>query len=224
MTLENFHPEKPKPKIYLPEVRAIINSIKYLRDKEKELTGKGDKKDTLHHSQRVANLGYLLAKHQKFSDEETNFFVETCLLHDIGKMQVPVKYLTRASGKFGSKDRKVLTHHPDWGYSILKDEGRSPRVYNPVYYHHEYQEQSYPDTKAKVLKRMENTEDIDFDNARLLAMADVFDRRIFGSSNIPPQLPEQAEEKLKEQFDQPGDAEIIAFLFLQCEEIKNLNI
>lgn len=223
MTLETFNPEKAKPKIYLPEVRATINSIKYLRDKEKELTGKGDKKDTLHHSQRVANLGYLLAKNQKFSEEKINFFVETCLLHDIGKMQIPVKYLTKRADKFGPKDLKVVRHHADWGYSILKEEGRSPRVYNPVYYHHEYQDQPYPETKAKVLRRMNDTEDIDFDNARFLAMIDVFDRRVFGSSNIPPMVPEQAKERLKEQFNQPGDEKVINFLFDQYETIKGLS-
>ena len=58
----------------------------------------------------------------------------------------------------------------------------------------------------------------------MLAMVDVFDRLVFGGTNIPPMKHDQAEEKLKEQFDQPGDEEVIEFLFSQCEKIKNLNI
>ncbi len=69
-------------------------------------------------------------------------------------------------------------------------------------------------------------EDIDIDNARLLAMLDVFDTRVFGRpyAKIEPQPRDEAEEKLKAQFDQPGDEEIINFLFSQYEEIRNLNI
>lgn len=220
MTLEDFHPEKPKPKIYLPEVRTIIENDKFLISGQKVLAGMSAKKDTLRHSQRMTNLGYLLAKHRSFSEEEIKIFIETCLLHDIGKAEIPQKYLSKTTGKFGPKDLKIVGVHAYRGYACLKKKERSPRVYNPVLLHHEFQENPYP----AIGVQFKGIEDIDVDNARLLAMMDVFDRRIFGSSNIPPQPPEQAEEKLKEQFDQPGDAEIIAFLFLQCEKIKNLNI
>ncbi|MFH0929954.1 MAG: HD domain-containing protein [Candidatus Moraniibacteriota bacterium] len=233
MTLEDFNPEKSKPKIYLPEVRAIIEIINnegddeskdFLKKREKDLAGMSAKKDTLRHSQRMTNLGYLLAKERNFSEEEIKFFVEICLLHDIGKIQLPQKYLARPFGKFSAKDFEVVRKHSIQGYAHLKQEKRSPRVYNPILIHHEFQEQPYPDTKASVLKLIENIEDIDVDNARLLAMIDVFDRRVFGSSNIPPQPRDQAEEELKKQFDQPGDEEVINFLFDQYEKIKNLNI
>jgi HD-GYP domain-containing protein (c-di-GMP phosphodiesterase class II) len=229
MTLEDFNSEKSKPKIYLPEVRAVIESINsesedFLKKRQKDLAGMSAKKDTLRHSQRITNLGYLLAKERNFSEEEIKFFVEICLLHDLGKIQLPQKYLARPFGKFSAKDLEVVRKHSIQGYAHLKQEKRSPRVYNPILIHHEFQEQPYPDTKASVLKLMENMEDIDVDNARLLAIIDVFDRRVFGSSNIPPLPREQAEKELKKQFDQPGDEEVINFLFLQYEEIRNLNI
>jgi HD-GYP domain-containing protein (c-di-GMP phosphodiesterase class II) len=225
MTLENFNPEKSKSKIYLPKVRAIIESdpAGFLKKREKDLAGMSAKKDTLRHSQRMTNLGYLLAKERNFSEEAIKIFVEICLLHDIGKIQLPQKYLARPFGKFSAKDLEVVRKHSIQGYAHLKQEKRSPRVYNPILIHHEFQEQPYPDTKAYVLKLMENMEDIDVDNARLLAMLDVFDRRVFGSSNIPPQSREQAKEKLKEQFNQPGDEEVINFLFDQYEKIKELS-
>lgn len=219
MTLEDFNPEKPRSKIYLPEVRAIIESDKFLRDGQKDLAGMSAKKDTLRHCQRMTNLGYLLAKHRNFSEEEIKIFVEICLLHDIGKTEIPQKYLSKITGKFGPKDLKIVGVHAYRGYAYLKNRGRSPRVYNPVLLHHEFQENPYP----AIGIQFKGIEDIDVDNARLLAMLDVFDRRIFGSSNIPPQPREQAEEKLKEQFNQPGDEEVINFLFSQYEKIKELS-
>ena len=47
MFMEVFNPEKAKPKIYLPEVREIIDSSEpkdYLKKKEKELASMSEKK------------------------------------------------------------------------------------------------------------------------------------------------------------------------------------
>jgi len=219
MTLEDFNLEKSRPKTYLPEVRAIIESDKFLISGQKVLAGMSAKKDTLRHSQRMTNLGYTLARHRNFSEEEIKIFIETCLLHDIGKAEIPQKYLSKTTGKFGPKDLKIVGVHAYRGYACLKNRERSPRVYNPVLLHHEFQENPYP----AIGVQFKDIEDIDVDNARLLAMLDVFDRRVFGSSNIPPLSRDQAEEKLNEQFNQPGDEEVINFLFDQYETIKELS-
>lgn len=226
MTLEDFNPEKPKPKIYLPEVRTIIDIINsesedFLKKREKDLAGMSAKKDTLRHSQRITNLGYLFARHHNFSEEEINLFVETCLLHDIGKTELPQKYLSRTTEKFGQKDLKIVGKHAFGGYIYLKHERRSPRVYLPILLHHQYQKKSYP----AIGIQFKEIEDVDVDNSRLLAMLDVFDVYAFGRplSKTDPLPREQAEEKLKEQFDQPGDEEVIDFLFDQYETIKELS-
>lgn len=224
--MEIFNPEKARPKTYLPEVKAIIDSdpTGFLRRGEKLLASMSEKKDTLRHSQRMTNLGYLLAKKKNFSDEEIKYFVEACFLHDIGKTELPKRHLNPPK-KFEPKDLKVVKEHAIKGHGYLKQEGRSPRVYNAVLVHHEFQEDPYPDTKAAVLRRMEDMEDVDVDNGRLLAMIDVFDTRVFGRaySKLSPLSPKEAKDKLNFQFDQPGDAEIIEFLFDQYETIKSLS-
>ena len=77
--MEIFNPEKPKKKRYLPEVQAIIEIINnegkgknkdFLKQREKDLASMSEKKETLRHSQRMTNLGYLLARKKIFSDEE----------------------------------------------------------------------------------------------------------------------------------------------------------
>lgn len=230
--MEMYDLEKPKPKIYLPEVRAIIlgDPDDFLRKREKDLAAEPDKKDLLRHSQRTANFSYLLAKERCMLDEETRFFVEAGLEHDIGKIKIPAKYLTRPTEKFTLRDLKVIQMHPEWGYKYLKKEGRSPYVYFPTLLHHEFQdERSYPPTPRLLKKLGEIEENINvdtiIDNSRLLAILDVFDTYAFGRAyvNIKPIPLEQAEEKLKGQFNQPEDEEIIDFLMKQYETIKELS-
>ena len=84
--MEIPNPEKPKPKIYLPEVRKIIESDIFLKWGLRQLEGINDEGDTLRHSQRITNLNYLLAKHFKYSEEDTELAVQAGLLHDIGKI------------------------------------------------------------------------------------------------------------------------------------------
>jgi len=213
------NPEKHKLEIYLPEVRAIIEKDRFLLDGQKALASMSDKRDTLHHSERMTNLGYLLAKQRNFSEEETKLFVEICLLHDIGKTEVSQKHLTKPFGKFGPKDLEAVKKHPRYGYSYLKHEDRSPRVYNPVLLHHQFQPKPYP----KIGIEFQKMEDIDVDNARFLAMLDVFDTRVFGRpyAKIEPQPRDEAERELKKQFDQPGDEGVIDFLFLHSKEIRS---
>jgi|GEM_PF-2887021 len=221
--METYNPEKTKQRTYLPELKAIIERNEFLLLGQKELAEMGDKKDTLRHSQRMTNLGYLLAKRQNFSEGEIKFFVEACLLHDIGKIEVPLRYLTRPTKKFSPKDMQVIKKHPRRGYEILKHSKRSPRVYYPVLLHHQFQEKPYPETNARTLKNLSDVEDVDVDNARLLAMVDVFDRCAFGAKNIEPLPLDQIKPALMKQFNQKSDEEIIDFLISHRETIKNLN-
>lgn len=233
MTLEDFNPEKSRSKIYLPEVRAIIEVINnesedFLKKREKDLASMADKKDTLYHSRRTTNLGYLLAKERKFSEEGNKLFVETCFSHDVGKLKLPIRSITKPSSKFELKDLKKIEKHSILGYLYLKQEKRSPRVYNPILIHHEFQKRPYPDTKASMLRILGAMEDIDVDNGRLLAILDNFETSAFGRSytNIKPMSSlDRVKEWIQVEagFNQAGDEEIIDFLCSQYETIKELN-
>lgn len=220
--MEGRHHEQPSPKIYFPEVRAIIDGDKtnFLNDRLKDLTGLEDKKDTLHHSQRITNLGYLLYNHLNITSVSIEQFVEICLLHDIGKKDIPSKHLTRQFAKFAEKDMNVIRQHPRFGYTLLKNARRSPRVYNAVLLHHQFQPKPYP----KIGAEFREIESCDVDNARLLSILDVFDTCAFGRPyvDIKPLSMEGVRKALASQFNQSGDEEIIDFLCLQYEKIKDL--
>lgn len=222
--MEMHKPERRQA--FLDPVREIIESDDFLKRGQKELAGISDKKDTLRHSQRIANCGYMLFEQFAGADnplrKEMGLAVETCLLHDIGKTEVPSKYLTRPYGKFGPKDLRVVSEHAYRGYVYLKHKNRSPRVYYPVLLHHEFQKHDYP----ALGKELQEMKEVDIDNGRFLAILDVFDVYAFGRphAKIAPLPPEQAKERLLEQFDLLEDEEIIIFLQSKIEEIKKLGI
>jgi len=233
--MEIYRPEKFKSSAYLPEVQAVLAAVierdknnpeakNFLPNSLKIISDLSDKKDTLRHSQRMTNLGYLLAKKLNFSKEEVEFFVEACLLHDVGKKDIAWKHRARLSEKFSKVDRREMKKHPKYSYQYLRWAGRSPRVYYPVYLHHAFQEDPYPETKADFLKSLDGLEDKDVDNARLLAMLDVFDIMAFGRPyvRISPIPLEDARQKLAELFGEAGDGEMIEFLVGQYERIREL--
>lgn len=174
----------------------------------------------------MANLGFLLAKKLDYSDEESRLFVEACLLHDIGKTKLPRRYLGKPSKKFSEKDFNVIREHSRLGYKYLKDEGRSPRVYNPVLIHHEFQKRSYPETSGSIIRILGAMDDIDIDNGRLLAIIDNFDTQAFGRAyvDIEPSSLDKVKKWIQVEagFNQAGDEEIINFLCDQYEAVKGL--
>jgi hypothetical protein len=214
--------------LYSPEVRQMIGRSTFLLSCQKMLADIGDKNETLHHSQRAANCCFLLAKHCGLPEEQAGWFTVAGLVHDIGKAKLPLKHLARLYTKFSVRDRKILKLHPKLGYIFLKHEMRkkedSFRVYNPVFAHHLYQKDSYPDTKGTVLRILGTFDDLDFDNARRLAMVDVADTCLFGrpSINMCPSPPDQVRKILIEQFQTPEDKSLIDFLISQYPSIKNL--
>ncbi len=211
--------EQPKPKIYLPEVREFIVNDSFLKWGIEQLKEIDDDGNTLRHSQRITNLGYRLAKKLNFSEEKEYDFLEACLLHDIGKISTPASILMKPHDEFTDEDMEVVRKHPREGKEILEMQGRSPRVCNAVLLHHEFQKKSYPALGAEYRE----IEDIDVDNARLLAMLDVFDTVVFGRQNIEPVPEEMRKITWMKQFDQKGDEEIIDFFLSQYETINNLS-
>lgn len=213
--------------IYFPEVRLWIGHSSFLLLCQKMLADIGDKGDTLHHSQRAANFGFLFAKHCGLPEQQTKWLSVAGLVHDIGKTKIPLKHLFKLYAKFGVRDRKILKLHPRLGYIFLKHEMRkedSSRVYNPVFAHHMHQKDPYPDTKGSVLRILGTFDDLDLDNSRRLAMVDVADTLLFGrpSINMYPVSPDQARKILLEQFQAPREEELIDFLISQYVIIKNL--
>ena len=134
----------------------------------KSLAAAIDAKDpyTRGHSERVTRFSILIARELGL-DDKTQRDVQLCgLLHDVGKIGVPISIL-RKKDKLTDEDWKHIRRHPVLGAEIISPITQLKELVRNVRYHHErYDGKGYPDN----LKG----EDIPL-ISRILAVADTFD-------------------------------------------------
>jgi len=145
------------------------------------------------HSERVAEYAVSLAKAAgKVKTSDLNHFYYACLLHDIGKVNIPDSILTK-SGKLTVEEYEVIKTHPVVGAKAIEDvEGIADNI-AVVYHHHErWDGKGYPDGLVG-----EETPLV----ARITAIADAFDA-MTSTRSYRPALP--FEEAYKRVLDGSG--------------------
>lgn len=100
---------------------------------------------TARHCMAVAGLAANWAQKLKFSQDDQIHFTQAALLHDIGKIVVPLEILDKPS-KLTDEERAIINRHPEEGLKIIeKNLQVSDMVKDVVYSHHEYLDGSgYP--------------------------------------------------------------------------------
>ena len=118
------------------------------------------------HSERVARLGYELARILGISDTACQEIYLAGLLHDLGKIGIPDHILHKA-GALTDEEFAVIKQHPEIGHRIIEQLGKLHFVLPGVLYHHErWDGKGYPHgLKQESIPLM----------ARILAVADSFD-------------------------------------------------
>ena len=132
------------------------------------LTASIDAKDkyTRGHSQRVALLTAQLAEKAGLDADQVDRFRIAGLVHDIGKIGVSERVLTKRGGLTSSEFAEIQKH-PEIGATILKDIPQMEDILGGVLHHHEkYSGGGYPHGIAG--------NDIPL-VARMIALADTFD-------------------------------------------------
>ena len=89
------------------------------------------------HSERVAKYSEMIARQMKLSEDKVELIKYAALLHDVGKIGVAKKILSKPSQLSEDEYRKVQ-EHPDLGASILKDVEFLKDVMPAIQYHHEH--------------------------------------------------------------------------------------
>lgn len=121
---------------------------------------------TLGHCERVADYACALARAAKIDEASLFWFRVGALLHDVGKIVVPIDVLNKP-GKLSSEERALMERHPEAGVELLKDVEFPWDVLPMVRSHHErWDGRGYPDRL---------TADAIPLHARILTLADVFD-------------------------------------------------
>ena len=153
-TIENVRLNQKVADGYKSTIKALAASI--------------DAKDpyTHGHSQRVTEYALLAAISLSMSPEEMETLEYAGILHDIGKIGIPDRILTKPSS-LTSEERDIIRLHPVIGNNIIKDVVFLEKSRGLVLHHHErYDGTGYPDGLRG--------DDIPL-GARLLAVADSFD-------------------------------------------------
>ncbi len=122
---------------------------------------------TFTHNINVATICLLIGQALGLSKEDMNDLGVGGMLHDVGKLKIPLSILNK-DGKLTDQEFAEMKSHPTYGYEILsKSRGISERARMIALQHHEkFQGGGYP-------KRLKGNEISLF--ARICAVADVYD-------------------------------------------------
>ena len=139
------------------------------------------------HSARVAKYSRKLAQMNGKDEKECDEIYYTALLHDVGKIGIPVSIINK-NGKLTKEEYEIIKQHPVLGAQILDNIKEYPYLSTGAHFHHErYDGKGYPNG----LKDTEIPE-----IARIISVADAYDAMTSIRSYRDP-IPQQ---KVREQI------------------------
>lgn len=122
--------------------------------------------NTKGHSERVARISQMVAEKMGYSAKECNRIYYIALMHDCGKISIPVTILQKPE-KLTDEEYEVIKQHTTYGDKMLRDFSSLDGINLGALYHHErYDGKGYPVGLAG--------EDIP-QIARIIGVADAFD-------------------------------------------------
>jgi putative nucleotidyltransferase with HDIG domain len=102
---------------------------------------------TAGHQRRVAALASAIAEEMGFTKEKVDNIHIAGVIHDIGKIYIPVEILTRP-GKLSEYEVNIIKAHPQYGYDIMIETEVPEPIAEIVHQHHERVDGSgYPEGK-----------------------------------------------------------------------------
>lgn len=123
--------------------------------------------DSTHvHSVNVGLISAIIGKWLNYDEEDINTLILSGMLHDIGKLTIPIEILTKP-GRLTDEEYAIIKTHPLNGYELLKPQHIDNRAKEGCLFHHERCDGSgYPfGLKGNRLPEF----------AKIVAIADVYD-------------------------------------------------
>ena len=152
--------------------------------------------DTEHHVRRTQLMGAELGKRIELTDIQQSNLSLLCLLHDIGKIGIPLEILNKP-GKLSEEEWKILQSHTEKGYEIANSNNELRGIADEIRHHHErWDGKGYPDGLSR--------ESIPL-LSRVIAVVDAYDAMTNNRSYRHAMSPSEAMAELKRcagsQFD-----------------------
>ncbi len=183
--------QKHDAKIIKQSISTFINFIE-----AKDPNTKG-------HSERVAKVSRMLAKELGFSETECNRIYYIALMHDCGKISIPVTILQKPD-KLTEEEYEVIKSHTVYGDKMLRDFNSIDGINLGALYHHErFDGKGYPSGISG-----ENIPMI----ARIICVADAFDAMNSNRCYRPKLSRETILSELTENKGKQFDPEVVEYL------------
>ncbi len=169
-------------------------------------------KETENHTRRVTELTLLLAQRLGVAEDQMIHLRRGALLHDIGKLGVPDRILSKMD-ILTEEEWIVMRNHPQFAYEMLRSiEYLLPALDIPYCHHEKWDGTGYP--------RGLKGEQIPF-AARLFAVADVYDALTSDRPYRRAWTREQTVAHLREQAGKHFDPQVVrAFLSLVDQDLE----
>lgn len=152
--------------------------------------------DTEDHVRRTQKMGALLGQRIGLTDAQLAQLELLCLLHDIGKIGIPLEILNKP-GKLTDQEWEVLHTHPEKGYQIAMSADELSTIADMILYHHERWDGSgYPKgLKGDQIPVL----------SRIIAIVDAYDAMVNDRNYRKALKPEAAQQEIRRnagtQFD-----------------------
>ncbi len=171
------------------EAIKIITQAFYNKNQEEEA-----------HNKRVGQLCGKIARAMDMRDEAVDEMISAGRLHDIGKINMNQKLLTK-SEPLTPQERGEYQRHPETGYQILKASAEFAQIAQYILSHHEWMDGSgYPRGIAG--------DEIPL-QSRILSVADQFDSLVHPRGKQAGMTPEAALEDIKGRVGTQFDGNVV---------------
>lgn len=152
--------------------------------------------DTEDHVRRTQRMGAMLGRRVGLTDAELAQLELLCLLHDIGKIGIPLEILNKP-GKLADQEWEVLHTHPEKGFQIAMSTDELSTIADMILYHHErWDGRGYPKgLKGEQIPVL----------SRIISIVDAYDAMVNDRSYRKALKPEIAQKEIRDnagtQFD-----------------------
>lgn len=171
--------------------------------------------DTGQHVMRVGRLTALLAEKSGLNQMEVSLLRDAAQMHDVGKIGIPDHILLKP-GKYTPEERAIMETHCEIGSKIIGDHKsnllKSARLI-AIAHHEKWDGTGYPNRLSEG--------EIPFE-ARLTAVADVFDALISKRSYKEPWSLIKVYKYMEEESGKSFDPQIITLLLNSKKEIEKI--
>ena len=165
--------------------------------------------DTEAHVQRTQKMGETLARRIGFNDAQIADLKLLCLLHDIGKVGIPLEILNKP-GKLNAREWEVMKTHAEKGYQIAMSSDELRSIAPMIRSHHErWDGKGYPEGLAG-----QNIPLL----SRMIALVDAYDAMVNDRAYRKGLEPEKAQEEIRNNTGTQFDPVLVEEFLKMLEE------